>query len=226
MKLVKIASVVLLGVSIIIFTSGCSTVDKVQRTLALNDLHIQAAVAEDQGDDAKAYELWSEYVDRRPNSVLAEYRLGMVETRLGKYEQAASHLRIAHDLEPGNIVYINALADVLVLGNRTDSLMKLLRETMEEGEAGSGYLRLASYAQRVGQMDEAHEALLLAVAQNLGQSPVPYLALADFAGTLGDQPMEIEYLRYVLWFDQSDPTILDRLESMGMITGPSLAVKP
>ncbi len=225
MKLTKFILITLIG-ALLITLIGCSTVSKVKRTLSLNDLHIQAAIAEENGDDQTAYDLWTEYVERRPNSPLAEYRLGMVETRLGLYNQAASHLRVAHDLKPGEVLYIEALANVLALNNRTDALMKLLRETINEGEPGSGQLRLARYAQQAGQMDEAREALLLAIAQNQGQTPVPYLAMADFANGLNDSAMEIEYLRYVLWFDKSDPTILARLEALGMITGPSLAVKP
>ncbi len=226
MKCMKAATIVLLGIFSSSALVGCTSVDKVKRTLSLNDLHIQAAVAEEEGNDARAYALWSEYVDIRPQSALAEYRLGMVETRLGKYDQAAGHLRIAHDLKPGNVEYLEGLADALVQGNRTDALMKLLSETMREGEDGSGYLRLARYAQQVGQMDEAREALLLAISQGQGRNADPYIAMADFAGTLEDQQLEIEYLRYALWFDRSDAVILHRLESFGMITGPSLAVQP
>jgi tetratricopeptide (TPR) repeat protein len=226
MKLVKTASIIVLCVLALAALDGCSPVNKVKRTLALNDIHIQAGIAEEKGDDQRAYELWTEYVDRRPQSVLAEYRLGMVETRLGLIDQAIGHLRIAHDLKPGNIIYLEALAEALAQGNRTDSLMKLLNETLNEGEEGTGYLRLARYAQRVGQMDEAREALLLAIIQNRGESPQPYLEMANFARTLNDQATEIKYLRNVLWFEQSNPAILSRLNDLGMIAGPSLAIKP
>ncbi len=205
---------------------GCTPVNKVRTTLALNDLHIQAAIAEDNGDDVLAKELWGEYVDRRPQSALAEYRLGSVETRLGEYDQAIGHLRIAHDLEPGNIEYLEALAHAMAQGNRTESLMKLLRQTITEGPSESGYFRLARYAQQVGQMDEAKEALNLAISLNGGQSADPYMEMANFASSINDTQSEIMNLRYALWFNQSDPTILSRLESLGMITGPSLAKKP
>lgn len=207
-------------------TAGCSTVGKVRNTLALNDIHIQAGIAEDKGDYERAFELWSEYVDRRPHSVLAEYRLGKVETRLGYYEQAISHLRVAHDLKPGNIEYLEALADALVLANRTDSLMSLLRETVNEGEEGSGYYRLARYSQELGMMDEAREALDQAVIHANGQSPDPYLQLAQFSKQVGDRESEILNLRKALWFDRSSPSIKARLIELGMIPGPSLAMKP
>ncbi len=226
MKLVKTTSIVFATLCFVLAANGCSPVNKVKRTLTLNDIHIQAAIAENKGDDIQAHELWSEYVDLRPQSVLAQYRLGMVEMRLGNFEQASAHFRIAHDLKPGNIEYIEALAEALAQAGRSDSLMKLLHETIEEGEPGSGQLRLARYAQRIGFMDEAREALLLGIARDAGQSPTPYLAMADFANAIGDRDTEIKYLRYVLWFDRADPTILARLESLGLIPGPSLAIAP
>ena len=216
----------MISASVLMPISGCSSVTKVKNTLALNDLHIQAAIAEDKGDDARALELWSEYVERRPHSAMGEYRLGRVETRLGMTTQAIGHLRIAHDLKPGNVEYIEALSEALVQANRVDSLMKILNETANEGEPGSGQLRIARYAQRVGLMDEAREALLLAIAEQGKLTPEPYLAMADFMNTIGDQDGEVRYLRQALWFDASDPTILTRLESMGMIPGPSLAIEP
>lgn len=226
MLLISATRARVLIVSSLIVLSGCTSVNKVKRTLALNDLHIQAAVAEDQGNDEKAYDLWTEYVDRRPNSRLAEYRLGLVETRLGLYDQAAGHLRIAHDLEPGNLEYIEALANALALGNHPKSLMKLLRESANEGPAGSGYLRLAKYAQRIGQMDEAQEAIQAAIIHGQMRSPEPYVAMADFAHTINDQQLEINSLRQALWFDPADQTILTRLRDLGLIPGPSLAIEP
>lgn len=226
MKFTQTVSIVLLCVLGSGALVGCMPVNKVKRTLALNDLHIQASVAESRGDDTEAYELWTEYVDRRPQSVMAEYRLGMVETRLGKFDQAAGHLRVAHDLKPGNIEYIDALANALLLAGRTDSMMKMLRETLEEGESGSGYLRLARYAQDAGQMDEAREALILAVVHDQGDSVIPYLAMADFARGINDVDSEITHLRYALWFDVSNAPVLERLAGLGMISGPSLAIDP
>lgn len=213
-------------VSSLVVLAGCTPVSKVKRTLALNDLHIQAAVAEDRGDDEAAYDLWTEYVDRRPNSRLAEYRLGLVETRLGLYTQAVRHLRIAHDLEPGNLEYLEALSTALALDGRSEALMKLLQQTVDEGPAGSGYLRLAKYAAEIGQMDEAKAALDSAILHWRGDSPEPYLAMADFARTIGDVDLEVKSLRYVLWFDPADKLVLNRIQGLGIIPGPSLAVEP
>lgn len=230
MRPLKTAPVLVLLVSLLGLPqaglAGCSTANKVKRTLALSDLQIQAGVAEERGDDQRAYELWSEYVDRRPQSDWAEYRLGMVETRLGKYEEAISHLRVAHDLKPGNIEYIDALAAVLVKTGNNEMLMSVLRDSAGEGDKGSGYLRLAHYAQQAGMLDEAREALEMAIVQGRGESAAPYLAMADFSRTIGNEEMEIQNLRYALWFNPADPSVLSRFERFDMVPGPSLALKP
>ena len=205
---------------------ACSTAGKVKRTMALNDLHIRAAIAEDEGDWDQAYELWSEYVERRPQSALAEYRLDMVEMRLGLETQAVGHLRVAHDLKPGEIEYLEGLAGALVATGQTESLMTLLRQTANEGPDGSGYLRMARFAQQAGMMDEAREAYELAIVNARGTSAKPYLAMADFARAIDNRDLEIRNLRYALWFDRADPSIKSRLEALGMIPGPSLALTP
>ena len=210
----------------LVVLSGCTSVNKVKRTLALNDLHIQAAVAEDRGDDEAAYDLWTEYVDRRPNSQLAEYRLGLVETRLGLYTPAVGHLRVAHDLAPGNLEYLEALSSALALDGRSEALLNLLRQTVDEGPAGSGYLRLAKFATQIGQMDEAKAAIESAIVYWHGDLSEPYLAMADFAHAIQDTNLEIMSLRHVLWFDPAAESILNRIEGLGIIPGPSLAVEP
>jgi tetratricopeptide (TPR) repeat protein len=212
-----------IGASIL---SGCNPVTKVQDTMTLNDLQIRAGVAEDAGDDRLAYQYWSDYVDKRPQSAMGEYRLGLVETRLGLTRQAIGHLRTAYDLKPSNVEYIEALADVLVIERRTESLMQLMRASINEGEPGSGVYRLAKYAELSGQMDEARDALMQAIAQGQGETARPYLAMADFSRSIQSNEDEVRYLRNALWFDQSNPELLARLESLGMIAGPSLALRP
>lgn len=224
MRAGMLAMVLVLGGVFVL--GGCSPSNKVRRTLSLNNLHIRAAIAEDERDWDEAYALWSEYVDRRPQSALAEYRLGMVEMRLGRYRDAVGHLRVAHDLKPGDVEYIEALAGALIASGDTEGLMTLLRQTVDEGEPGSGYLRMGLYAQEAGLLDEAREALSLAIVHGRGLSAEPYIAMADFGRATGNRELEIRNLRYALWFDRTDPEISSRLESLGVIPGPSLVLEP
>lgn len=205
---------------------ACTPANKVKKTFALNDLQIKAGVAEDRGDWEQAYELWGEYVNRRPQSAMAEHRLGLVELQLGLNEQAITHLRVAYDLQPDNLEYLEALADALLLVRDRDQLLALLQQSAENSDDGNAHLRLASYAQRAGMMDEARDALTIAIVSFRGESPVPYRAMADFAQRVGDTDLEINNLRQALWFNPSDAAINTRLSALGMIPGPSLALPP
>jgi hypothetical protein len=75
-------------------------------------------------------------------------------------------------------------------------------------------------------LDEAREAYDLAIVRGRGTSAVPYLEMADFASTIGDTDLEIRNLRYALWFDRADESVMARLSALGMIPGPSLALQP
>lgn len=205
---------------------GCSTARKVKTTLAANEALVAAGAAEDEGDLQKAYEYWTQYVEMRPHEANGEYRLGRVENMLGKHRDAANHLRIAHDLKPGNVTYIEELALALTESGQREELLSLLHATVNEGADGSGYIRLARYASRAGMMDEAREALMTAVALNGGTSPTPHIAMADFARETGDTEAEVLALRHALWFDPADATILARIRELGVIPGPSLALDP
>jgi len=205
---------------------GCTATKTVRDTLTLNDLQIRAGVAEDKGNWQQAHDLWSDYVERRPQSAMAEYRLGMAKIQLGMYRDAVTHLRIAHDLRPANVQYIEGLAQALLLAGEQERLLDLLRSTVDEGDGIQGYLRMARYARQAGLLDEAHEALELAIVNAGGQSPEPYLAMADFARQTGNTDLEIQNLRYALWFDRTNEAIQNRLAELGLIPGPSLAQPP
>lgn len=206
--------------------SACSTPEKVRRTFALSELSGQARAAADNGDDQRAYELWTEYVQRRPHAHYAQYELGLVETRLGLMDQAITHLTIAHDLRPGNVDYIKALADAYLKAADTESMMSHLRESVEEGGEVAGYLRLADYATRAGLMDDAKLALRHAVALGGNESPEPHLAMADFANAVGDTKLEREALSRALWFNPASRELDARFLALGITPGPSLAKNP
>ncbi|MBL4591489.1 MAG: hypothetical protein JKY96_05965 [Phycisphaerales bacterium] len=214
----------LLGYGLLV--PGCGAPRKIKTTLASNEVLVQAGAAEDAGETQKAYELWTRYVELRPHEAKGEYRLGRIENQLGKYADASNHLRIAHDLKPGNIIYIEELASALANGGQHSELISMLNASASEGPDGSGYLRLARYAAQAGMMDEAREALLGAIAVNGRTSPTSHLAMADFARDIGDVDNEVLSLRHVLWFDPANAVILERIRSLGVIPGPSLAIDP
>ncbi len=209
-----------------LIASGCSAPRKIKTTLDSNKALVMAGAAEDAGDLQKAYEMWTKYVELRPHEAKGEYRLGRIENRLGKYNDASNHLRIAHDLKPGNVVYIKELARALMNAGKRAELMSLLSATVNEGPVGSGQLRLAHYAAMAGMMDEAREALISAIQATGDTSPTAHLAMADFAREIGDTDSEILSLRHALWFDPADQALLSRIRALGIIPGPSIALDP
>lgn len=216
----------LLGLAVVVLMAGCQPANKVRRTLALNDLQNKAGYAEQQGDDALATELWSEYVERRPHEAMARYRLGLVELRNANPRAAATHLWVAHDLRPGRIDYLETLAEALHQSGQREEMFQLLRDTIAEGGLAAGHLRLAGFAQRAGLVDEAEESLRIAAAIEGTNSDIPYRRLAELAQQTGDTDAEIEAWRTVLWFDATDEMANARLRSLGVIPGPSLAMPP
>ncbi len=220
-------SIVILALSSIALALGsCGPTQKVKRTFALNDLSVRAKRAETAGDMERALELWQEYVERRPHAHFAEYELGRIESELGMYTEAIGHLTTAHDLRPANIQYIEQLADTYIKAGRPDDMMQLMRETVNEGEDGAGYLRLARYARRVGLLDDSKLAIQSAMIYAGTESPEPYIAMADLAKQIGDRDLEINALRQALWFDPASDELNQRFLGLGVIPGPSLALEP
>lgn len=205
---------------------SCGPTQKVQRTFALSELSMEARRAEQSGDLDRSLELWRQYVDRRPHAHFAEYELGLIETKMGLYSEAIGHLTTAHDLRPGNITYIEALADAYHGAGKVEGMMGLMRATVDEGAAGSGYLRLATYARRVGLLDEAKSAIRSAMIYSGGESAEPYLAMAELANQIGDAELEESALRQALWFDPASNELDQRFLGLGIVPGPSLAIQP
>lgn len=217
---------VMLALAAAVLLTGCQPANKVKRTLALNDLQNKAGHAEQQGDDATATELWTEYVERRPQEAMARYRLGLVEMRNGNPGAAATHLWVARDLRPGRIDYLETLAEALHQSGQREEMFRILRATITEGGLAQGHLRLAGFAQRAGLVDEAEESLRIAAAIEGTNSDIPYRRLAELAQQTGDTDAEIEAWRTILWFNTTDEMANARLRMLGVIPGPSLALPP
>lgn len=212
--------------ALVTLIAGCQQSGNAPRTIPLNELQKEAGFAELQGNDAKAIELWTEFVRRRPHDAMARHQLGVVLLRSGDSATAVEHLRVAHDLKPSRIDYLESLIEALYQNGQKDDLFLLLRDTMSEGGLAEGRMRYASYALRAGLVDEAEESLRIAAALEGTRSDKPHRLLAALAQQTGDADREIEAWRTVLWFNSSDPMANARLRALGVIPGPSLATPP
>lgn len=210
----------------LLLVGGCQPATRSAKTTPLNELQREASYAELQGNDARAMELWGEFVERRPHEPLARHRYGLLLMRAGDPLSAAEHFRVARDLRPARIEYLESLLEALHQAGEKDELFQLLRDTMGEGGLAEGRMRYANYAMRSGLADEAEESLRIAAALVGTTSVRPYQMMADLARQTGDTEREIEALQTVLWFNVSDPATNQRLRELGVIAGPSLATPP
>jgi tetratricopeptide (TPR) repeat protein len=227
MRSILLAVVSILAVPLIV---GCQAanqgVAKVSNTLALGEIQNAAGFAEQNGDTDEAIALWTEYVERRPQQASAQYRLGRLLLAQGQAEEAADHLWIARDLKPGNLEYLDLLAEALFQAGERENMFQLLRDTLEEGGLAEGHLRMAKFSQRAGLIDEAQESLAVAAAIDGISDDRAHRALARLARQTGDTEAEINAWRTVLWFDAADTEASARLLELGEIPGPSLALPP
>lgn len=210
----------------LLLAGGCQPATRSAKTTPLNELSRQADYAELQGNDARAMELWGEFVERRPHEPMARHRYGLLLMRNGDPLAAVEHIRVARDLRPARIEYLESLLEALHLAGEKDELFQLLRDSMNEGGLAEGRMRYATYAMRSGLADEAEESLRIAAALEGTRSVRPYQLMADLARQTGDKEREVEALRTVLWFNVSDPATNQRLRELGVIPGPSLATPP
>ena len=82
----------------------------------------EASEAEGKGDYEKAVKLLNDAVEIAPKAAALRNRLGVVlSIRLKRHEEALAQLKLAIELEPGNIVYMNNFSKVTAM---LDSLLE------------------------------------------------------------------------------------------------------
>lgn len=206
--------------------AGCNTTRQIGQSLELGRLEGAGNSAYATGDFAGAQASWAEYVDLRPNSSNARFRLGRSLLALDRAREAREHFQVAHDLEPTNDIYTDALADSIARQGDRVELFAFLEQTAAEDGRAAGYIRWGRFAQAEGLADEAHRAYQTAVDLGGATSARPHRALAAFYRSLGDDDREIERWRVVLSFDGEDEQATARLRELGQVPGPSFAIAP
>lgn len=177
------------------------------------------------GNYAEAAEYYEKYVERRPIDAEGRYKLATAYLGAGRPTLAREQFIFGFELlDDGR--FIEGAADALVEINQQGELFKLLRSRAAETRRIADYTRLGRFAARVGDVDEAEEALLLAARLDEGQTIDPQLELARFYATLGDDSRRLERLRMALFIDPENKEALDGIRELGEIPGPALAIPP
>jgi cytochrome c-type biogenesis protein CcmH/NrfG len=179
-----------------------------------------------KGDYETARKEYKEYVDRRPGKARVQHALGTSYMALNQPAAAALCFSIAHDLEPANPQYTEAVAEALYAAGDRGKLYEYLHGLTEQPGAVADYNRLAMYASKLGDADEAQIALLTAARIDGGTTVGPQMALADFYRGIGDRENALTRLRMALHLDPENPEVAARIRELGEIPGPSYSLPP
>ncbi len=203
-----------------VLLGGCAT----QRTLPR--VREDGDKAFERGQYDKALADYIEYVDRKPGEPVVRHQLAKTFLLVGQPEEAVPHARVAFDQHPERTDYAETLAEALFASHQPDELYAFLRLLIDQRRGVADYMRLGSFAARLGDVDEAEAAFITAAKLDAGRTSGPHLALADLYQTAGDNERAIRRLRMALYVEPGNTQIMTRLRALGEIPGPSLALQP
>ncbi len=195
-----------------------------QRTLtAIRESGDKALV---QGDYDKAVAEYQEYLDQRPWEPKVRASLGTAYLGQGQTAHAREQLLVAHSQAPESDEILDQLCEALLANESYTDLTRILRQrTIDRGKM-TDFLRLGTYAQKMGDADEAKRALVTAARVDAGQTAEPFLALSDFYASVNDHDKAVQYLRMAYAIDPKDGRIGPRAQALNQIVGPSFATAP
>ena len=132
------------------------------------------------------------------------------------------------EMLPGNSPLRQAYERVLTSDSQheKDALTALLSRNASERGRVSDYIRLGTYSAKMGNADEAQQALLTAAKIDGGKNIWPQRALADFYGSVGDIERQVKRLRMAYAIDPNNRETLDEIRRIGEIPGPTFALTP
>ena len=181
--------------------------------------------AMEAGNYAEAAEYYEKYVERRPIDAEGRYKLATAYLGAERPTLAREQFILGLELRDDGR-FIEGAADALVEIGQQEELFKLLRNKAETTRSIEDYTRLGRFAARVGDVDEAEQALLFAAKLDEGQNVEPQLELARFYESLGDDSRRLERLRMVLFLDPENTEAIQGITDLGEVPGPAYAIPP
>ena len=166
------------------------------------------------------------YNEMRPGRAEVYYKLGICDARTGRITEAVQNLRIASDMDPENVQYVEAFAQALFDAGEHEDVYELLRWRTEQPGLSEDYIRLGRFAAMMGDADVAELAFKTAAKIDQGLTVAPQLALADFYRSIGDAEQELLRLKMALFIDTNHEAVNGRIRELGFIPGPTFHVTP
>lgn len=200
--------------------SGCSK----QRPLHI--VRQQAQFATEQRNWPKAIADYEEYLRRRPEMVEVRYDLARAYLDSGDPGKAIEHFRIVLDVYPLNDDYLDGLADAMLAANRRDDLTALLSRYASERGRPIDFLRQGEFALKLGNVDEASQAIRTSAKLFNNTSARPFLSLSKLYNELGDRERQVRYLRMAYAIQPANKETLELIRAAGEIPGPTFAMTP
>ncbi len=177
-----------------------------------------------RGEYTRAAPDYSEIVARFPGDWHAQQRLGECFLEIGDPNRAREALEVAHSHRPNNTQIIDSLAEAMFRQGDETRLFSFLRERAESTQSPAAYLRLARFSIELNDPDSAKLAIDTAISLDDARTVEPYIAAANLAQRVGNIDDAIFRLRQALGVDPKDKRVIQKLEDLGEIPGPTLAL--
>lgn len=201
--------------------AGCAKRDR-----SAGEIRESANNAYDRGDYAKALAEWEEYARVYPVPLASDLGRGKALLALERPGDAITPLERVYRDDPMDEEKLDLLVLAMFSAGENDRLIALLRDRTRQPGTVEEYLRLARYAEEIGDPDEAERALLAAARVDRGQNREPQLKLAEFYHGIDDEERALQRYAMALWFDYSDPVISERIRSLGETPGRTFVQVP
>ena len=179
-----------------------------------------------RGEYHQAVSDYSEIVARYPGDWRVQQRLGECYLEIGDPNRAREALEVAHSHRPINTQIIDSLAEAMFRQGDETRLFAFLRARAESTQSPAAYLRLARFSIELNDPDSAKLAIDTAIVLDDARTVEPYFAAANLAQRVGNIDDAIFRLRQALGVDPKDKRVLQRLDELGEIPGPTLALPP
>lgn len=180
----------------------------------------------ERGDYDTAAAEYTEYLETRPWEPKVRATLGTAYLGQGKPAHACEQLLVAHSQAPHDDEILDQLCEALLANHSYTDLTRILRQRTIDRGAMTDFLRLGTYAQKMGDADEAKRGLITAARVDGGMTTDPYIALSDFYASVNDRPNAVRYLRMAYAINAKDGRIGPRAQQLNQVVGPSFALTP
>jgi tetratricopeptide (TPR) repeat protein len=216
----RVLAHVLAPVLACLMLAGCSAQRPLYRVEKDGDYNLKTEQYALAADD------FAEYVQRKPYNVEVRYKLAKSLIADKRPREALSHLTICTDVEPLNDRYLDAQAQALFDAGQKDELVSILARAASERGRVTDYLRLGIYAQNIGNLDEARQALLTAAKLDQGRSVKVQRALADFYGSVGNHAEQVRRIRMAYFLQPDNLETIEAARALGEVPGPTFGLVP